>query len=689
MSRRWFGVATTSVPPKDSAVSHHPQRRRGVVVAGAVLGLVTAPLSVLATSAPAGAAAGDPVDIQIVATNDFHGRLQRNGNEAGAAIMAGAVKQLRAANPLTTFAAAGDLIGASTFESFVDQDKPTIDALNEAGLEVSAVGNHEFDQGYDDLVNRVMSATAPQGGAQWEYLGANVEMKASGDDALDATWIKDEGGVQVGYIGAVTEHLPELVSPNGIADITVTDIVDATNTAADDLVAAGADLVVLLVHEGAPTTDCAAIGALGADTDFGSIVQGVNDNVDAVVSGHTHLAYNCSFPVAGWSGRPVSERPVVSAGRYGTNLNQLVFSVDPATGVVQAKKQNVLDLIGADPDGSGPLTADPNYPVDPATKTIVDAAVANADVLGAQPLGQIEEDFSRAKLADGATENRGGESTLGNLVAEIQQDATEDPTFGAAQIAFMNPGGLRADLSGTGDAAFPRTVTYKQAANVQPFANTLVNEDLTGADIKAALEQQWQPEGSSRPFLKLGISEGFTYTYDASAAQGERITAMYLDGKAIDATSTYSVTVNSFLAAGGDNFGALNGSGRKQDTGRTDLQAQVDYFAEFASDAPLKVDYSQRAVGTTIGSGPFAAGDKITLDLSSLSMTGPGDVTDTSVAVRLGGASLGSFPVTTTPSDALPGTDEAGTASASVKLPPAPRPAAGSWSSPVTPPAPR
>ena len=612
----------------------------------------------------------DPIQVQVLATNDFHGRIANDAfsSAAGAAVMAGAVKQLRSANPNTTFAAAGDLIGASTFESFVAQDKPTIDALNEAGLDVSSVGNHEFDQGYDDLVNRVMApydaTTNPKGGAQWKYLGANVKFKASGDPALEGTWMKNQGGVQIGYIGAVTEQLPSLVSPDGISSIEVTDIVGATNAAANDLEAAGADVIVLLVHEGAPTTDCTAISNLGANTDFGSIVKGVNDKVDAIVSGHTHLEYNCSFPVDGWSGRPVTERPVVSAGQYGANLNQLVFTVDPATGVVQAKSQAILKLKAAN---GGPF----NYPVDGATQDIVNAAVADAEVLGAQPLGQIAAPFHRAKLENGTTENRGGESTLGNLVAEIQQDATEDPTFGSAQIAFMNPGGLRTDLLGTG-TDYPRTVTFKQAANVQPFANTLVNEDLTGAQIKEALEQQWQPAGASRPFLKLGTSAGFTYTYDAAMAQGERIQDMFLDGNPIDLAATYSVTVNSFLAAGGDNFPALNGSGRKQDTGRTDLQAQVDYFAEFAANTPLPVDYSQRAVGVVFPAAApatYDAGNDVAFDLTSLSMTGPGDVTDSTVDVSLDGVSLGNFPVVTSPLAALPGNDEAGTSSATVTLP--------------------
>ncbi len=595
-------------------------------------------------------------DVQILATNDFHGRIADDpqSSAAGAGVMAGAVKFLRQQNPNTVFAAAGDLIGASTFDSFIANDKPTIDALNEAGLEVSAVGNHEFDQGYDDLVNRVMapeSAENPDGGAEWQYLGANVKFKDDGSDALEGTWIRDFGDVQVGFVGTVTEELPSLVSPAGIADIEVTDIVDETNEAADDLKAEGADLVIMLVHEGAPGTDCAEMDD-NPSSSFGSIITGVNDNVDAIVSGHTHLEYNCSFPVAGWADRPVTERPVVSAGQYGTNLNQLVFEVDEVTGEVQdIKTQAVLKLKATN---GGPF----NFPVDQDTQDIVNAAVAEAQVLGAEPLGQIGGAFDRAKFAGGIVENRGGESTLGNLVAEVQQWATETSEAGAAEIAFMNPGGLRADMQGvgTGTDPYPRTLTYRQAANVQSFANTLVNMQLTGANIEEVLEQQWQtkdPEDPNapeptRPFLRLGVSEGFVYTYDPPPAGSPagtlgEITGMWLHGEPIAMNATYSVTANSFLASGGDNFRAFRKGTEKRDTGKIDLQAMVDYMAEFADpdtgDSPLPVDYAQHAVGVQFPDGEpdvYAPGDQVNFDLSSLSMTSPNDVQDEQVEVRLG-----------------------------------------------------
>lgn len=618
-------------------------------------------------------------DIQILATNDFHGRLQNNtGNtEAGAAVLAGAVKQLRAENPDTVFAAAGDLIGASTFESFIANDKPTIDALNEAGLEVSAIGNHEFDQGYDDLVNRVMAAydatTNPEGGAEWQYIGANVKLRATGNPAVPATWIRNFGDVQVGFIGAVTEELPSLVNPDGIAEIEVTDIVEATNSEADALVAEGVDVVVLLVHEGAPGTDCTTMDDNPVSA-FGSIIHGVNANVDAIVSGHTHLKYNCSFEESDWAGRPVTRRPVVSAGQYGMALNQLVFEVDTTTGDVLGLSQEVLDL----KSGAGTF----NYPADQATTAIVTQAVNDAVGPGNVVLGKIGGEFGRAKFATG-TENRGGESTLGNEVAEVQRWATP-ATVGGAQIALMNPGGLRADMVGNA-GEFPRDLTYRQAANVQPFANTLVNMDLTGAQLETVLEQQWQRTATgsvpSRAFLKLGLSSGFTYTYnqyDDPAIPGARlgeVTGMWLNGVPLDPAASYSVTVNSFLAAGGDNFRELANGASKQDTGMTDLQAMVEYMARF-TDSPRAVDYSQRGVGVTLpaGSGTLPGpGDQVSFDLYSLSMTHATDLVDAEVQVSLDGAPLGTFPVTTTkpssPDGSANSNDDAGTASISVVVP--------------------
>lgn len=641
------------------------RRSRRTIAAAAAVGVMATPLAVLAATSPAHAAT--PVEIQILGTNDFHGRLQNNtsNTEAGAAVLAGAVKQLRGQNPNTVFTAAGDLIGASTFESFILKDKPTIDSLNEAGLEVSAAGNHEFDRGYDDLLKRVMAPydaqDNPYGGAEWEYIAANVEKPgAPADEQLAKSWTKEMDGVKVGFVGAVTEHLPELVAPGGMEGVETTDIVEAVNDEADALKADGADLVIMLVHEGAPSTKCAAMDD-DPSSDFGSIVTGVNPNVDAIVSGHTHLAYNCSFPVDEWGDREVQQRPVVSAGQYGMALNQLTFSVDPDTGKVTDLSQRLLRL------KSDATTF--NYPADPDTAAIVAQAVSDAEAPGSEVLGKIDSGLYRAKLANNSTENRGGESTLGNMVAEAQRWQTD------ADIAFMNPGGLRADMTGNaGD--FPRDLTYKQAAGVQPFANTLTTMTLTGAEIETALEEQWQAAGASRPFLRLGASAGFTYTYEpvpdgAPAGTKGEITGMWLNGEPIADADTFKVSVNSFLSTGGDGFATFAGGTNRADSGKTDLEGMVDYMAQYQGDA-LAVDYSQRAVGVTMPDDApesYGPGDQVAFDVSSWSMTNPLDTKDTAIDVKLGDQTLGTATLDNTVQAALPGFDTTGTASVDVTLP--------------------
>jgi hypothetical protein len=381
-------------------------------------------------------------------------------------------------------------------------------------------------------------------------------------------------------------------------------------------------------------------------------VHGASADIDAIVSGHTHLKYNCQVDVAG----KTLPRPVVSAGQYGSFLNQLQFDFEPGTNDLVGIRQHVLAM--------------KDYDEDADTSAIVDAAVEVAEVEGAVELGEVAGPFKRARRVDTQTsgnpvvENRGGESTLGNLVAEIQRWRTK------AQIGVMNPGGLRDDLIGTTNG--PGPVTYREAANVQPFANTLVTADLTGAQLKTLLEQQWQrdPDGNvpSRPFLRLGTSKGFTWTEDSSRPEGQRITGMWLDGVAISPSGTYKVAANSFLAAGGDNFRALTEGTNRQDTGFTDLQATVDYLEDATSDGPLAVDHAQHGVGARVPAGPYSAGDTVTFPVDSLAMTGEGDVVDASVTVSYGSTDLGTAPVTQTGPPTTP-YDVAGSATVSFELP--------------------
>ncbi|MBN9239480.1 MAG: hypothetical protein BGO97_07295 [Micrococcales bacterium 70-64] len=615
----------------------------------ASVALLTLALSSIGISS---ASAADPVTIDIVSVNDFHGRLEAGAppsasaptSPAGAAVLAGMVNSYRAANPNTAFVAAGDLIGASTFTSFIQQDQPTIDAFNAMGLDASSFGNHEFDQGREDVDGRILPA------ANWDYLAANLYEKGTQTPAFQEYSLEQYGDITVGFVGAVTNELPSLVSPAGIATLDVGDVVPAVNRVADQLsdgdpANGEADVVVLLVHEGAaaPTLEAATDGSR-----FGQIVNGADANVDAIISGHTHLAYDFDIPIAGTD----RTRPVFSSGQYGERYGHLAVSVDPATKQIVSIGAEIKDLYGA-------------FAPDPAVAQIVADAVAVAKVKGSVAVGSITGDINRA-VASGGGENRGGESTLGNFVADVQLWSTTDK---GAQIAFMNPGGLRSDLK---YAASPTTpgdgtgvVTYQEAAGVQPFANTLVTTQLTGDLIKQALEQQWQPAGASRPILHLGVSQGFEYTYDPTRDAGDRITSMTLDGEPIAADTVYTVTVNSFLAAGGDNFPAFAQGANAADSGKVDLQSMVDYFVANPVASP---DYVQRAVGVTVSAPDadgYGVGDQVTLTFSSLLMSNDGPRTGT-VVVTADGQELGSAPIDPAIVDT---TDEVGRASVTITIP--------------------
>ncbi|WP_251452345.1 choice-of-anchor I family protein [Microbacterium sp. Marseille-Q6648] len=509
-------------------------------------------------------------EVTVLSLNDFHGRIEANyGNgEAGAAVIAGAVDSFEAANPNTLFVSAGDNIGASTFTSFIQQDEPTIDALVAAGLDLGAVGNHEFDRGFADLTDRVL----PRYGDTVFGLGANVYEAGTDTPALPEYTVQEVDDVRVAFIGTVTPDTATMVSPDGITEIEFGDQLEAADRVADELTAAdAADVIVLLTHDGAPTEDCATLAA--GDSDYARLVAGASADIDAIVSGHTHQSYACEVP-----GPAGQERPVIQAHQYGTTLGKLDISVDAATGALVSIDGSLVPLV----DGE---TEEPLYAADSAVQAIVDEAVEVADEAGSVEVGAISADILRGGTPPG--DDRGVESTLGNLVADMYLWATSNDAYAGtpAQLALMNPGGLRADLLFGTDG----TMTYRDVADVQPFANTLVTMTLTGAQLQQVLEEQWQPAGSSRPKLHLGISEGFSYEYDADAPAGSRIVSMTLNGEEVAADDEITIVTNSFLAGGGDNFFTLADGTDRSDTGQVDLSASVAYFEEFqvVDPAPL------------------------------------------------------------------------------------------------------
>ena len=517
--------------------------------------------------------ATQPVSVKVLAINDFHGNLKppRGGIRVkdpadasktidlpagGAEHLATAVAELRAKNPNHIFVAAGDLIGASPLLSALFRDEPTIDSLGMMGLEVTAVGNHEFDRGTAELLRMQKGGCHPGDGckgpqpfkgASFKYLAASTIDERSGQTIFPAYHVKHFEGIPVAFIGLTLKDTPNIVVPSGVAGLRFDDEATTVNRLVPELKRQGIEAIVVLIHEGGfPTGEynqCPGISGPIVD-----IVNKLDKAVDLVVSGHTHRAYNCR----------IDGRLVTSADKYGTLISEIDLVLDPKSGdVTQARADNVI------------VRTD-RFAKDAAQTRLIEVYEQLSAPLAKRVVGRIAAPLTR-------DESPAGESAVGQAVADAQLAATRAAADGGAQIALMNPGGLRANLTAAADGA----VRYEDLFAVQPFYNNLVTLTLTGAQILQVLEQQWlnQP----RPRV-LQVSKGFAYAWDNAKPAGQRVVAgsVMLDGRPLDAAASYRVTVNSFLAAGGDNFGAFK-QGRDVRTGMMD----VDAFEQFIAKRPL------------------------------------------------------------------------------------------------------
>lgn len=606
--------------------------------------------------------AGDAVTLNVLDINDFHGRIAQGLTVPFAAT----IQQLRGEYPDSSLLVGdGDLIGASLFASSIQRDQPAIDVLNALDLKASSVGNHEFDQGYDDLVNRVITNKATgKRNAQWDYLGANVYRKGTTTPALPEYSIQDVDGVKVGVIGAVTQETGTLVSPGGVKDIEFGDPVDAVNRVAKQLKDGDpsngeADVLVATFHEGAPGSETAGTGETPDQTAaptldeqkasspvFAKIVDQTDPNVAAIFTGHTHSKYAYTDPAK-------NGRPIIQTGSYAANVGQVVLSYDKSTKAVSyVKSGNVASLTAPDgtsaADFDAQLAAADTTGVTAKVKSIVDAALQVAEEEGNKPVGSVAADITTA-FKDGKRDDRASESTLGNLVADSLLDSLSSPERGGAEIGVVNPGGLRAELCRTGEndvctLAADGTITYAQANAVLPFLNNLWTTTLTGAQFKEALEQQWQLDADgnvpTRPYLQLGLSHNVSYTYDPNAEQGHHITSVTVNGEPLDPARNYRIGSFSFLLQGGDNFRAFAQGTDTKDTGLVDRDAWIAYIG---ANSPLKPRYDRRAVAVTglPSADAVKAGSSFTLNFSKLTLTSLGVPAETALTATLDGGVAG------------------------------------------------
>lgn len=589
--------------------------------------LLAAPLAVVAVTATPAHAAPD-VEVNLVTINDFHGRINSATTKWATTIETVSAATTTPAN--TLLVGAGDLIGASEFASANLNDQPTIDVMNTLGLDVSAVGNHEFDKGWADLRDRVIGPAGTPN-AKWQYIASNVTQRATGDLALPAfsTFTVNSGtpadttdDVVVGVVGGVTDETPSLVSPAGVADLQFSEEVAATAKYADILKDGNsangeADIVVATFHSGAAVGAGSTFDAEVAKGGAFSRMAAMTGSVDAIVNGHTHQSYAWQGPKPGGG-----IRPYIQTGEYATNVGQIKMTVDAgAAGGPAVTSFTVQNFPTA---AVTPVLS----PAVTQVKTIVDAALANAKVVGDKPIGTVTADISRAYDGVDAggkpVEDRASESPIGDLVSNMLRDSIP-AEYGKPDLGITNPGGLRADLTFKGDTTSnplntDGVITFAEANNVLPFVNNVSLVALTGAQVKKILEQQWQPAGSSRPFLHLGLSDNVQTTLDGSLPVGERVTSVMINGAPLDLAKTYTVGTFSFLAAGGDNFTAFK-EGKAKDTGQIDRDLWIKYLGDKKPVAPNFVREQIYASGLKA---TYRAGEKARVVFNKLDMNALG-----------------------------------------------------------------
>jgi 5'-nucleotidase len=568
------------------------RRRTPVAAVVAAFAVIVA----LGMSAAPSSAAPKPktVDLQLLSFNDFHGQIEeptgssaniRTGTTStggaintitgGAEYLSSHLEELRKPNSLTV--AAGDLIGASPLLSAAFHDEPTIETMNALGLDVSSVGNHEFDEGRTELLRMQNGGCLADGdgannqnscpipghtfaGAEFQYLSANVVEHDTGDTLFPGVSVKTVAGQKIAFIGMTLEGTPSIVTPAGVAGLDFKDEVETANKLVPGLVRQGIKSIVVLLHEGGfPLSGVTYNNCPGISGPIVDIASQLSPQIDAVITGHTHQAYNCLINDP--AGQP---RMVTSAASFGRVITEVNLRINTAShDVVRSASTATNHLVTRD------------VPKDPAVTSIRSAYDTIIAPVRDRVIGSAATTLTRTTATK-------PESDLGDAIADAQLASTAAADKGGAQIAFMNAGGVRADL-------LAGEVTYGEAFAVQPFANILTTVTMTGANIKSVLEQQFYTVASDGTTNSrfLQPSAGFTYTWTNTAAAGSRVSNMMLNGVPIDPTASYRVTANNFLTTGGDGFTEfLNATDILQ--GAIDLDSFVDYLgAHSPIDVPV------------------------------------------------------------------------------------------------------
>lgn len=534
--------------------------------------------------------------INILAFNDFHGNLEppkrfieaedpTDTNKSvripvgGVSYFADAINKLRAQYPNNAVVSAGDLISASPLTSSLFLDEPTIETMNEIKIDFNAVGNHEFDRGTDEL-RRLQNGGCQQytttkpcqinkdfAGAKFNFLAANVSLKADPKRTLFPAYkIKRYGNIPVAFIGLTLEATPTIVSAAGIKDVDFHDEAETVNSLIPELKKQGVEAIVVVVHEGvAPSTKFNAKTCAGLSGPLTGILDRLDTAVDVVVSGHTHQSYICDYSTL----NPQKPFLLTSAGQYGTAITNIKLELDGKTGDV-IKKDAQQVPIQSEAYTSGTTTVNltnlyEKFNKTPSIEAILDKYRQAVTTISARIVGTTTTVINR-----NAAES--GETALGNLIADAQQAAALTASNQGSDFTLMNPGGVRADLQTNSN----NQITFGDVFAVQPFGNSIVTLSLTGQQIRELLEQQWSAANADRPRI-LQPSKELSYAYKKDATAVPRATQIMISGQALMDSKSYRVTVNSFIADGGDNFTVLT-KGTNRVGGGQDIDALEKYI---------------------------------------------------------------------------------------------------------------
>jgi len=502
------------------------------------------------------------IDFQVLAINDFHGALEAEEERpGGAAYLASHLLAAEASAQFSITVSAGDLVGASPLISSLFHDEPSVEAANIWGLDYHAMGNHELDEGLAEMLRLQKGGSHPVDadadgveyeGANFPFLSANMYLKKDQTLPLPGYAIEEIDGIPVAIIGLTLSDTLSVLSLEAGKGLAFENEADSINRLVDKLRKQSIEAFIVLIHEGGSQSGDSFGGCDNFQGDVINVINEVSPAVDLFVSGHTHNYYLCEL----------GGRPVTSAGSNGRLYSKIHMRLDRRSGDMELVSMENI-----------PVTHDVAPNADLAG--MVEKYRTFVKPFAEKPVGKIEASFSR-------TPNLAGESLLGQVIADAQLEATQES---GAQIAFMNPGGIRKHMDYSGDG----TVTFEDIFAINPFNSVLVSMTLTGDQLKFLLEQQWQSTNTVRI---LAVSKGFSYTWNANASTGQHVDAqsMFLDGVQIDPLAEYRITTNSFIAEGGDGFTIFK-EAQNPVWGIEDLEALRRYLE---AHSPLVPDYQPR-----------------------------------------------------------------------------------------------